>query len=43
MNHYGHAWACVHETYCNQWKIEFLNKPKLRTYVKFKICFKIED
>ncbi len=37
------AWACLHETYCNQWKIESLNKPKLRTYVKFKTCFKIED
>ncbi len=33
----------LHETHCNQWKIEFLNKPKLRTYVKFKTCFKIED
>ncbi len=37
------AWACLHETYCNQYKIESLNKPKLRTYVKFKTCFKIED
>ncbi len=37
------AWACLHETYCNQWKIESLNKPKLRSYVKFKTCFKIED
>ncbi len=30
-------------TYCNQWKIESLNKLKLRKYVKFKTCFKIED
>ncbi len=37
------AWVCLHETYCNQWKIESLYKPKLRTYVKFKTCFKIED
>ncbi len=37
------AWACLHETNCNQWKIESLNKPKLLTYVKFKTCFKIED
>ncbi len=37
------VWVCLHETYCNQWKIESLNKPKLRTYVKFKTCFKIED
>ncbi len=29
--------------YCNEWKIESLNKPKLCTYVKFKTCFKIED
>ncbi len=37
------AWACLHETYCNKWKIKSLNKPKLCTYVKFKTCFKIED
>ncbi len=37
------TWACLHETYCNQWKIESLNKSKLGTYVKFKTCFKIED
>ncbi len=37
------TWACLYETYCNQWKIESLNKPKLSTYVKFKTCFKIED
>ncbi len=23
------AWACLHETYCNQCKIESLNKPKV--------------
>ncbi len=34
-------WVLI--TYCNQWKIECLNKPKLHTYVKFKTCFKIED
>ncbi len=37
------AWACLYETYCNQLKIESLNKPKLCTYVKFKTCFKIEN
>ncbi len=37
------TWTCLLETYCNQWKIESLNKPKLRTYVKFKTCFKMED
>ncbi len=37
------AWACLHETFCNQWKIESFNEHKLHTYVKFKTCFKIED
>ena len=37
------AWSSLHENYCNQWKTETLNKPKLCTYIKFKHCFKIEE
>lgn len=37
------AWSCFHENYCNEWNIEIQNKPKLRTYIKFKECYKVED
>ena len=37
------CWALLHEQYCNNWKVEIANKPKLRTYVKFKVNYNVEQ
>ncbi len=37
------AWSSLHEIYCNQLQQYVLDKPKLRTYVKFKVSYNVED
>ncbi len=31
------AWSSLREIYCNQWQLDVLDKPKLCTYVNFKV------
>ncbi len=37
------AWSSLHEIYCNQWQQDELDKPKLRTYVNFKVSYNVEN
>ncbi len=37
------AWSSLHEIYCNQWQQDVLDKPKLSTYVNFKVSYNVED
>ncbi len=37
------AWSSLHEIYCNQCQQDVLDKPKLRTYVNFKVSYNVED
>ncbi len=37
------AWSSLHEIYCNQWQKYVLDKPKLRTYINFKVSYNVED
>ncbi len=33
----------MHEIDCNQWQLDVLDKPKLRTYINFKVSYNVED
>ena len=38
----NHCWSMFHEIECKKWSDEIQNKPKLRTYTKFKSSYEVE-